>query len=303
MNPRRSFVRLALVAHVLVVAIPAIAQDRPEDAGALKKQADAAFDAKHFEDALALYDRAYALSPQLAILYDRGRALQYLARYPQALEQLEQFDQKAPRELRAKVPGFDVLLEQVRRQVATVDVRCSVAGATVLIGSVSVGTTPLPSQIRISAGRQRVEVLADGYYPFRQDVDLPGGTVTTVSTPLVARDHHALLRVRSTVSGTAIFVDGKALGVTPTEAALLEGDHGVRATHPAYDDMFTHVVLRAGQDKEISLSPKPRPSILSRWWFWTGVAVIAAGAAVMVYALTTEQGPPTGNFSPGNINF
>jgi len=305
MNLRRFLAVLVLVLQTLAVVVPAAAQDTQGAAARLKTSADTAFDAKHFEEALALYDEAYAISPQPAILYDRGRALQYLARYPQALDQLERFDREATPELRAKVPGFDAVLDQVRHHVATVDLQCAVPGARVLVGSVSVGTTPLPGPLRVTAGRQRIEVLAEGYYPFHRDLDLPGATVTNITAPLESKDHHGLLVVRSAIEGTSIFIDGAAIGFTPTEAALLEGAHGVRASHPGFDDASTQIVLRAGQEKDLTLDPRKKPSILSRWWFWTAVGVVLAGtaAALTIYAFTTEQAPPNGNFSPGTASF
>jgi tetratricopeptide (TPR) repeat protein len=51
---------------------------------------------------------------------------------------------------------------------------------------------------------------------------------------------------------------------------------------------------------------QPAPTAAShpfytRWWFWTGVAVLGAGAGVGIYAETRTSGPPTTNL--GNIVF
>jgi hypothetical protein len=306
----RAIATASLVALLGLLHAPdAFAQasgDAHQRAVELKQQADAAFDARRFDQAVSLYDQSYAADPQPSILYDRGRAYQYLARYPEALDQLEQFAKVATPELRAKVPGFDALLADVRSHVATLDVRCEVPGARVHVGAQLVGTTPLPAPVRVQTGTQIVQVDADGYYPYRKETALPGGgAVTTLQATLVSRDKHGLLVVHSSVAGTSVSIDGSAVGVVPAEAALLEGTHAVLAAHEGFQDASTQIVLRAGEQKDITLDPQRKPSLFTRWWFWTGVGVLVVGAAtaVTVYALTTEGPAPGGSFSPGTLRF
>jgi len=49
-------------------------------------------------------------------------------------------------------------------------------------------------------------------------------------------------------------------------------------------------------------APPPGHPIYTRWWFWTGISVIAAGAGVATYELTRPgSGPPSSTL--GNIVF
>jgi hypothetical protein len=174
----------------------------------------------------------------------------------------------------------------------------------VLIGSMDMGATPLPD-LHVNAGQQRVEVLADGYYPFHQTINLPGGQSTPIDVNLASRDRHGLLVVKSGLIGTAVSVDGHAIGIAPTESALDSGAHGVNVSHEGYADANTRIFLRAGERKELELSPLTKPSVFTRWWFWTitGV-VVASGAAVVTYfAVTTEKSGSSGDFSPGALHF
>jgi tetratricopeptide (TPR) repeat protein len=45
----------------------------------------------------------------------------------------------------------------------------------------------------------------------------------------------------------------------------------------------------------------PDPPIYTRWWFWTGVAVIGAAGGVTIYETTRSGGPPSTGL--GNIVF
>ena len=52
----------------------------------------------------------------------------------------------------------------------------------------------------------------------------------------------------------------------------------------------------------VATAPPPGPPIYTRWWFWTGIGVVAAGAGVATYELTRPgSGPPS--TSLGNIVF
>lgn len=47
--------------------------------------------------------------------------------------------------------------------------------------------------------------------------------------------------------------------------------------------------------------PAPRTPVTKRWWFWTGLAAIAAAGGGTVYLLTRDDGAPASDL--GNINF
>jgi hypothetical protein len=292
-------------ACVLAVAVALQATHaRADDAGDLKRQADAAFDSKHYDEALRLYDAAYALSPQPSIFYNRGRVHQYLAHYPLALAELERFQREAPPDVMAKVPAFQAILADVRKHVATLNVDCAVAGAHVLVDSVDVGTTPL-APVRVNAGSGRIDVIAEGHLPYHQVVMLRGGETNDVRIALASRDRHGILVVSSRIAGTSITIDDRPVGVVPTETALDQGVHRVRASHDAFSDAITQIAIDPGRRKEVQLDPQRRSSILASPWFWTVVSVVVLGGAAtaVTYALVTERPLPSGSFSPGSLHF
>lgn len=272
-------------------------------AGALKAEGDKALDEKRYEDALRAYDAALALGPNLPVLYNRGRALQFLARYAEALEPIETFARDAPPDLRARVPGLPTLLADLRARVTQLTVRCTTAGARVLLDQKQVGTCPMPPDLQVNGGKRVLEAFAEGHFPFRRELDLPGGRRVAVDINLTSREQNALLVVKSAVPGAMVSVDGETVGAAPAEAGVAPGPHRVDVDKDGFESVSTQVVLQRGERKEVSLDPREKPSILTRWWFWTGAAVVVAGAVTMVVVLSTERPAGSGDFSPGRVTF
>lgn len=279
------------------------ASDRETRAAELKKRGDDLLDAKRYAEALTAYDAAYAIAPSALLLYNRGRALQFLGRYPEALDAIERFAREAPPELRARVPGLPRLLEELRAKVGTLVVRCPVEGARVLVDDKQVGVTPVSQPLKVAAGRLSIDVFADGYFPLHHDVELTGGASLTVDFALVSRDTSGLVTVRSHGSPARISIDERTIGLSPVEAGLVAGTHRVVAERDGWDSASTQIVLRAGERRDVWLDPIARASLASRWWFWTAIGVVVAGGIVTVIALTTERPAPSGNYSPGTVHF
>lgn len=309
----RNLARLILVASLLAapglsVAAPPAAPPPPSPeakrAAELKQQGDSAMVEKRYEDALAAYDAAHAASADPVLHYNRGRALQFLARYPEALAALRRFEAEAPEDVRARVPGLAEVLADVRARVAKVQVKCQVAGARVLIAKRDIGVTPQDAPLAVNAGRVMVEVLADGYLPFRREVELKGDeALNVVDAALTTKSTRGLLVVRSRVAGARVAVDGRPVGIAPAESSLQAGRHAVVISHEDHDPASTQVVVVAGERREVIVDPIKRPPFYAKWWFWTAVGVAAAGAAVTYIVVTTERSPTPGSFSPGVVEF
>ncbi len=293
-------VALALF-FVAVTETTALAQSGSTGAE-LKRAADTLVDAKRYEDALALYDQAYAKTKDPAIHYNRGRALQFLGRHPEALQAFERFAREAPPAVRAKVPDLDGLIAEVRATVSSLVIRCPVDGARVIVRDHVVGTTPLPSPIALSAGPANVEITAEGYAPFRANIVLPGGGRFSLDAPLTALGTSSVLTVRSSIAGATIFVDGRPVGDAPAESTVEPGSHRVRVHRDGYDDVERSIVTAQGEHRIVSIDPTSPAPITSRWWFWTGVGVVVVSGVALTAALLIERPGSTGDFSPGRAS-
>lgn len=272
------------------------AGDPKADAAALKTQGDQEMDHLNFQKALEDYEKAYQLSKDPALLYNRARALQSLNRMPEAVELLEQFDREAPADLKAKVPQLPQMLAEFKTRVGVLTIDCPEPNARVLVNGRVIGTTPLPSnQIRVNAGPTVVEVTEEGFDPFHAELNV-GPTGASVQVKLVKKT--TVLVVTATPPALESTLDGKPGAGTPMEISVSPGKHELVLTRPGYYDLQTATVVGAGERKELNLTFESKP-ITARWWFWTGVvAVVAAGVIIPILAATIERGPDRGTIEP-----
>lgn len=278
----------------------AAAEEEPDEATLLKQRGDEALRTLRYAEALELYDRAYALSKSPALLYNQGRALQALRRFPDALEKLEAFRRDAPEELRARVPQLDELIAEVRGKVAVVTVTSNVKGAVVTLDQTRLGKAPI-RELRVNAGGATIEVTAEGYRPFRKQVKLSGNLKTTrIAAKLEKRDKSGVLVVRS-VKGARVVIDGKVAGNAPAEMRLQPGTHEVRVSRDGFEPETRSAVLKPTERKVITVRLEETPGITERWWFWAGVGTVVVGGAVLTYALLTERSPDEGDIPPGKV--
>jgi hypothetical protein len=184
----RALALLLLFVITAVTSAPAQTSDADTRyAAEEKKKGDAAMDERRYEDALQAYERASIHASDPVLHYNRARALQYLARYPAALDAMERFDREASPQLKARVPTLTALLADLRQRVATVRIRCNVPNARVVISNQVIGTTPLEAPVRLNAGDATIEVEAEDHFSYQKAVTLPGGETTTIDIALQSK--------------------------------------------------------------------------------------------------------------------
>ena len=198
MKPTQTLARMALCACLVAGASSRLAHGQaPPDArpttadGAraaeLRRRGNEAMEARRYADALALYAQAYSTSKDPALLYNQGRALEALGQFPEALTQLERFDAEGPADLKARVPGLQQMMAEIRSHVTIVDVKSNVPGAQIQAQSKVMGTMPLAGPLKLGAGRTTFEITADGYEPFHRELDLAGGATVTIEANLLPK--------------------------------------------------------------------------------------------------------------------
>ena len=311
---RRLLLALVVVPFLMLVVGPVAAQSQPasgskppksgaqakSEAGRLKSAADVLMDQDRYADALVLYERAYELSSDPALLYNEGRAHEALGDYPKALEKLELFDQQAPPTVRALVPGLRDLIADLHGRMATIVVKTNAPNARLLLRQKDEGIVNGERRLPTRAGQASVEVAADGYETFRRDVELSAGITLTVDANLVLKKRDALLLIRTTPSADVLF-DGKALGRAPLELRTTPGSHELVATADGYQDERIAMTLALGDRRDIELDLRKTPGVTSRWWFWTGLGAVLLGGAATAFILIKEKPHSSGTFGTGSV--
>lgn len=273
-----------------------------------KTEGDQAMQEKRYADALLAYDSAYAASPMPALLYNRARAEELSEHFPEALALLEEFKAKAPKDLLAKVPQLDDLISSVRSHVASVAVRVNVEGAMVKLRGATLGTAPLPAAVRVATGKAHLEATRDGYETATADVDLtPLGSTgrdepQVIELALTRIVKPTTLVIQSSVRDANASIDGTGVGSPPVRSAVEPGAHAIEVSRAGYSTARMRVSLAEGDTREVRLDPQKEPGLTSKWWFWTGLGVVAVGGAAVATALLVEKDAGRGSIAPGQVS-
>jgi hypothetical protein len=122
------------------------------------------------------------------------------------------------------------------------------------------------------------------------------------------------LAVTVDVDGAEVEIDGQKVGTTPLPrvAHLAPGLHALRVSHANYNAEERQLTVAAGQTVRLTVhlrpvAPTPAPAPLvaqpthkqsppraSRWWLWTLVGVLSAGAVAGVVAGAVIATNPSG---------
>jgi hypothetical protein len=116
-------------------------------------------------------------------------------------------------------------IRRLRGLLVELTISVNVAGATVFVDSLEVGTSPLGSPVQIQAGRvHNVEARREGYRSARREVSVAeGDTPPPVELELVRLAGR--LNVEVNVSGAQVYLDGQLLGPAPWQGEVALGDH------------------------------------------------------------------------------
>jgi len=97
----------------------------------------------------------------------------------------------------------------------------------------------------------------------------------------------ASLSVASNVPVATVTLDGIDVGAAPVVLSRPPGRYALLVRKSGYSGYASTVTLDGGQVLALDATLHPeKPSLLTRWWFWTGVGVLVAGAVTSTYFLT-----------------
>jgi hypothetical protein len=162
---------------------PARAEDDRARAAALAESAVVLGRSGDYAEALALFEKAYALDPAPILLYNIGRVAEKAGDLKRSASALRAF-----LELEADPSSRDkaqqALEEVLARLPAWLTVSCPTEGAVVELDGRPVGRVPLAAPLEVSPGRHALRVLAPQKHIFEKNIEIRGQESLAVSAVL-----------------------------------------------------------------------------------------------------------------------
>ncbi len=145
-----------------------------------------------FEAAIDAYRASIRLYPTKSALFNLANCLRATHRYPQALETLEQLQDRYGAELEEPMKSAAARQLQELRAL-TAEVRIDVVadgvpleGASIRIDGTPIGQSPMQDAVRVKLGEHSVEVQLSGYQSASKRINLLSGQKAVESVELVA---------------------------------------------------------------------------------------------------------------------
>jgi hypothetical protein len=210
----------------LLVSSGAYAQadENTEKAKALFGKGKAELDAGHFPEALVAFQDAYALKPLPAMLKNIAVVHESMGNLPGAVEYYTKYLDSSPKDADKINEAVANLKKALAANWATVELTTEPAGASVWVGTKAGpprGVTPFTLQV--PSGKQTLVLEKPGFQVVTRPISLAAGRVTPVGIALPPL--MPILVVRSTPVGAEVSLDGRPVGKTPFNQAVMGGAH------------------------------------------------------------------------------
>lgn len=138
--------------------------------------------------ALAEFLKAYSIQPHFQVLYNIAKVHDQLNDYASALDAFERYLNDGGNALSLGRRDEVVKeIERLQRRVATLQIVTEPAGATLSVDDTP-QTARTPTTVRVSAGRRRVTVSREGYFPSTVNIDIAGQETRKIQISLVERE-------------------------------------------------------------------------------------------------------------------
>ena len=209
--------------------------------------------------ALAEFRRAYALIPNVLVLYNIGLVYAQMGRPVEASDALEQVLASPGALSPERLATARRTRDEQLAQTAEITVTANVEGATVEVDGVEAGKLPLTRPMRVTSGSHVIGTIAAGFAPLRREVTIASRETQSLQFDLIPMQGRlAHLEVKTHLPGADVFADGQRIGTTPLSASfpLPPGAHTIELRRPGYSTAHGEITLGEGASGEITLEPE-----------------------------------------------
>jgi len=231
----------------------------------------AAFQRRTWEPALEAFQQAYRLAPHPSVRVNMANCYVELRRPVEAIYHFEQYLLETPDAETPQRTAVQNHLRTLRQSVSEVTVSISPAGAAGVTATIDGVAVALDRTVRLAPGRHSLEVLADGYFPARQDFDGPGGGQQRLTIALRANAPAAPAPIAVAPAVPVVVPTPTPLPVANNTPAPTPGGPNTPVEAPPRP-----VVVELGPSTPLS---PPEPTVSQgRGTFWAAVGVTGAAA-------------------------
>lgn len=166
------------------------------------------------DEALALFRRAYVISPDPRTRVQIGLAEQALGLWVPAESDLEAgLASKSDPWIAKNAHTLEGALAIVRNHLGSIEVRATVDGSELFIDGNAAGRLPLPSAARLTVGTHRLEVRAPGFAPSARTVELTAGAMLRETFELAREPRGPAMTTSPAPTGGSTAVDPSSTGL------------------------------------------------------------------------------------------
>lgn len=145
----------------------------------------------------------------------------------------------------------------------------------------------MPYAADVTPGKHHLEVTADGYAPYRQDVDVPPDAVRPININLVP--FTSRLQVLG-VRGSEVLIDGVLVGQLPSAGfSVAPGRHGVEVRRRGYYTLRETVEGTPNAAQTLELIAPPTTRRTASWVLVGAGAVVTLAGGMLGYLALRKQ--------------
>lgn len=176
------------------------------------------------------------------------------------------------------------------------------AGATVYValpaGGSAAGPTDKAFNLELDPGVHLFRAVRAGHQDAFVSRTYKPGEKTTLALHLDTLP--ARISIQSEPLQAIVRVDGREAGLAPIDIERPAGKYKIEVVLSGYETYSADLDLHAGQRSDITTKLVPvKESIVKKWWFWTGAAVVVGAGAAITYGVTRPPPPYDG----GSLNW
>ncbi len=284
---------LSLVGVALLLCATAYAQTPDAELLRLFREGNTLAEQGRYGEAVERYQRALTVRESPEVRFNLAVALVRGGRYLEGRAMITEVERVTGGRMRPENRAtLDELTATVARSLARVRVEATPADANVSVDARPVAASAGVREVEVDPGSHVFRAECEGYEAASVTRQVAPGERATVELRLAPRE--ATWTIEASVASAEVWVDGRAVGAGRYAGALRPGAHVVEVRADGYRTWRAEVTLRPGANERerVSLERAASPGLHTRWWFWTGVGVVAIGAAVASFFLFSTLADP-----------